>query len=330
MLSTVLRLALFAWVFLLAPSSRAQQFEVVVQTGVRGRVQPVAFDPQGRFFVTEENDRFKLWDTRTLMELLSYPRNATDLGFALGGSRLIALLISKEERAIRAWNTATSEVAFEIPIDSNTGPLLACSEGKRFAFVQGWDLVVYDAESGQQEKQINSQGVDLNFAMSSMAMTRDGRRVGVRVMEGIDPEEPDNVRVAVFDVDSGALLWSDLMPGDDAGKVCFSSDGKWLAAAGAIEVIAGSCCGTSSGGSCCTNRCWATIWICAWPLRPAAEGWPPATLASTSSSWKGRPRMPRTWRRCWPAAPRRTARCGCARYSTGRPPGRTFWRCGNF
>lgn len=128
MLSTVLRLALFAWVFLLAPSSRAQQFEVVVQTGVRGRVQPVAFDPQGRFFVTEENDRFKLWDTRTLMELLSYPRNATDLGFALGGSRLIALLISKEERAIRVWNTETGEVALRFPA---TATRVRCSPAAR-------------------------------------------------------------------------------------------------------------------------------------------------------------------------------------------------------
>ena len=221
---------LFIYTALLTVSTHAQQPEVVVQTGLRGW-EGTTYGPRGNYFATREKNRVKLWDTRTLMELWSYPHNASDLGFVRGGSRLVTCLVSREQNLIRVWNIATGEVELEIPGDGNLSQIIACSgRGRRFAFIQSppsssrKQLIVYDTERNQEEKRIKPpKGFRFNRP-KSMVMGPDDRLLVMALGSGL----------IAFDLNTGDSLWT--TPAVSKGGILrISPDGKWLVLSGNEE-----------------------------------------------------------------------------------------------
>jgi len=225
---------LFLSTALLAAFAHAQQPEVVVQTGLRDGRGAFSYDLQGRYFITLESARVKLWDTRTLMELWSYPREDGIPKFIRGGSRLLVVPNDREKNSIRVVKVATEEVELEIPYDKKACRSLATSGNRRFAFIYEnpstyrHQLVVYDAESCQEEKRIDArQGFKFSDA-KSMIMGPDDRLLVMALGTA------DGRRMVALDMDTGDSLWTARVPGKGSA-LRISPDGKWLTSANKEE-----------------------------------------------------------------------------------------------
>lgn len=212
-------------------SAHAQQPEVVVQTGLRDGRGAFAYATQGRYFITFESARIKVWDTRTLMELWSYPPRDGYLTFIRGGSRLIMRPADEEENLLRIWNIAAGEVEQEIPFDKKTCRNLVTGGNRRFAFfyrnpsTYRQQLVVYDAVRGQEEKRIDElPGLEFGDVVS-MAMAPDDRRLVMTFSA-----DTAGCRMVAFDLDAGDSLWTSRVP-VGGGVFRISPDSEWLASA---------------------------------------------------------------------------------------------------
>lgn len=219
---------------LLTAFAHAQQPEVVVQTGLRDGRGAFAYDLQGHYFITLESARVKLWDTRTLMELWSYPREEGIPKFIRGGNHLLVVPQDRKKNSIHIVKAATGEVELEIPWNQEACRYLTTSGNRRFAFIYKdpstyrRQLVVYDAESCQEEKRIDApQGLEFNDA-KSMIMGPDDQLLVMALGTA------DGRRMIAFDLDAGDSLWTARVLGE-GGALRISPDGKWLTSANREE-----------------------------------------------------------------------------------------------
>ena len=185
-------------------------------------INDLAFSPDGRLLATVSSDvTIKVWDVeakQALQTITGHSKQANSIAFSPDGTMLVS---TSWDGTTRIWSTASKEaVAMPSPTQAPAGPTMtpvplsdlaisaenasqvkqasslaqggeevAFSPDGRFLAVAGHELVVYDAETGQQVRKIgrgNSGGI---------TFSPDGRTLAAIMGE-----------VKLFDVTTGAEL----------------------------------------------------------------------------------------------------------------------------
>ena len=161
-----------------------------------------------------------------------------DIAFSADGQRLTSLG-GYEDSTLRQWNMANDELLSNMYIDfGDTGDrAVMAPNGMMIASFRGWRngaVTLWDATSGQYVRTLTSPGNNIGGAAFDGASLRLAA-AGCVTYDENDICRPDSAYVAVWDVQSGVLLYTlptRLSEGAMLTRLAFSPDGQLLAAGG--------------------------------------------------------------------------------------------------
>ena len=192
----------------------------------RSSVLSVAFSLDGRLLASAGQDAaVKLWDTETGQLLRTFKGHANpvrSVAFSPDGRRLAS---GSDDRTLKLWDVETG--AELRTIKAHTGTVLSMafsSDGRRLASA-GYDraLKLWDAETGDELRAFEGHA----SSVQSVAFSPDSRRLA---------SASDDRTLKLWDVETGIELLS-IPCSDGAVGVCFSRDGRWLAAGVGKSVV---------------------------------------------------------------------------------------------
>jgi WD40 repeat protein len=225
--------------------------ETPTLTGHTGRVQSVAFDPDGRRLVSAAADRtVKVWDTQTgrqTLTLTGHTGPVQSVKFSPDGRRLVG---AATDRTVKVWDAQTGHElrtfkGFAGPDDDSDsvaggmGPVAVSPDGRRVASGHSvgvgtgpktaWttEVKVWDAQSGREVVTYKGNVGPIN----SVVFSPDGKRLACAADKGYGDGGGE---IKVWDAETG----QDLLTLPAARTfVAFSPDGRRIAGAGKLPMI---------------------------------------------------------------------------------------------
>jgi WD40 repeat protein len=189
---------------------------------------PTALPPVGRDQAPLPGDLSVIGpeNAARLSELARWGKGAVALlAYAPDGSQVAAVT----SQGVYFYDAQTYELARWVPMSLYLDTELAISSNLRY-LAQGWGdgvVDVWDLQSGQPYRRLQAA----DNSIHAVIFTPDERQV---YMSDYNPENPQEAKIYVWDLQSGQLLEVRLF---DAQKFAFSADGKTLAAMGREKVI---------------------------------------------------------------------------------------------
>ena len=106
-------------------TSHAHKAELVVQTGHSGRVNSIAYSPDGKMIASGSSDKtIKLWNSETLREIRTLTGHADSVNSVLFSPDGKTIISGSSDKTIRVWDVNTGNelkiVQNENPVDSIT------------------------------------------------------------------------------------------------------------------------------------------------------------------------------------------------------------------
>lgn len=206
-------------------------------------VQSLSFSPNGKILACGNmHATITLWDTgahrklATLIDPIGYtdnPKKSVEgVAFRRDGTTLAAAV---EDDKVRLWNTATHKITATIVTDTMVHQLAYSPDGHLLAGPAADEVLLWDADTHGRLVTLTSGAIGGSDALDSYvdkaAFSPDGKSVAASVANG---------KIVVWDtatyeqtlvLDSNKLTDSGPGISGSAGSVCFSPDGKRIAAA---------------------------------------------------------------------------------------------------
>ncbi len=195
----------------------------IIRIPLAGRARPyIGLSRDGRIALTGYGEStVDLWNAATgeaLGKPLRLEHDVINSSFAADGK---LLLLVDEGKNVTIWDVATGKLVHTFKHDGPAGlfQMALSADGKWFA-CNGPDrgLKVWDVEKGTPFRTFKIQGDRLSYSFSP-----DSTRLAVADRGGA---------LKIWDVATGRALWTTELKNADIVILCFSHDGKWLAATG--------------------------------------------------------------------------------------------------
>jgi WD40 repeat protein len=161
-----------------------------VQPGYKLNAQAVAYDPEGKWFgFAGKNGTFGLVDADSGSlgyRLEGHTDGVNDIAYSADGERLFS---ASDDQTVRIWRRAGASIL--ATLRGHTGPvhgvaispdgrhLVSVGEGRHEGEVKLWDASV------EAEEPVVLEG-DANYALSQLALSRDGRRLVTGSLDRIE------------------------------------------------------------------------------------------------------------------------------------------------
>jgi WD40 repeat protein/serine/threonine protein kinase len=193
--------------------------ELLILKGHTGRVEGVAFSPDGRRLATASWDNTtRVWDTATGQELFTLNGHTSPhaMAFSPDGRRLAT---ASWDNTTRVWDTATGQELFTLNGHTSPHAMAFSPDGRRLA-TASWDNTarVWDAATGQELLTLKGHTDDVY----GVAFSRDGRRLATA---------SGDQTARVWDAATGQELVTLNGHTDAVLAVTFRGDGRRLATA---------------------------------------------------------------------------------------------------
>lgn len=209
-----------------------------LQTVLRGHAEWVihaAWRPDGRQIATASLGAIKLWNwpLRTNPAVVQGGRTAPgSIAWNSDGTRVAAV----GERFV-TWNRDSLAREQQFPLDglnveSQFSPRISWSSlGRLIALRRQDSLVLLDDQTGAVKSEIRMAPEKTR----SVCLSPDGSRLATSVYA--QSAQGDAGLLRVYDTASGQEVWSDTQPGNTAGSLAWSLDGRQLAVGGWVSVL---------------------------------------------------------------------------------------------
>ncbi|WP_051467209.1 WD40 repeat domain-containing serine/threonine protein kinase [Actinomadura oligospora] len=184
----------------------------------------VVFSPDGRTLATENSDRheIELWDLATRSVTATFPdpdgASATSAVFSPDGSTLAVGVFTFGNGAaivshVRVWDVTTRRLLFSTPDAGDFVEPAFSPDGRTLAYGGRSGIRLWDVARRQPTGSIGTHG-----SIKSLAFSPDGNAIATTSAKN---------RASIWDLPAGRLHRD--LPGGVAGKVAYSSDGRYLA-----------------------------------------------------------------------------------------------------
>jgi WD40 repeat protein len=211
----------------------------IVLEGHTDRVRCVAFSPDGTSIATGGDDgSIRVWDPKTGEQrvVLDDPKSRTFwLAFSPDGQLLLASFTWGKGKdavgGVRAWQWKDKKIAYTIELPPGAPVLASIPDGKLIATTRGafdaFDLLVSDVLTGKQKSVLT----DREEAAKALAISPSEKLLAVGT---------DNGRIELWDLPTAKRLATvrAFARGSRINELCFSPDGKTLAATSDLDVDA--------------------------------------------------------------------------------------------
>jgi WD40 repeat protein len=183
----------------------------------------ITLSADGKRAATGSTDGARLWEVSTGKEICSFTGHRAAVT-ALALSPDGACLASKgADGTVIVWTSASGKKLFRARAEPGSQSDLAwSSDGKMLALVQGKAIILYDASTGREVRQIERPQYS-----HSLAFSPDGETLAVAALGGIHFWQTGTGK-PLRKIDLGDLA---------AGNLAFSPDGKILAATGTGSMV---------------------------------------------------------------------------------------------
>ncbi len=190
------RLSLLLTLALVPAIIRAQQPELIVQTGHTSPVNTISFSPDGKLLASGSGEAFsavevnvvKLWDVATGAELrtLTHVEPVAWVAFSADGRRVAAKGPMGFLGSLKVWDVASGNELPGAQLDAGYINRAKSSDGKLAAEIDGKNIKLRDALTGRELRRLSSRTSDFQkvlFSPDSSILATGGARRSVRLWD---------------------------------------------------------------------------------------------------------------------------------------------------